>query len=352
MHVVIMAGGAGTRFWPLSRESRPKQMLNLFGDRPMIAETVHRVEGWARSEDVVVVTSASLAETVAELVPELPRENILSEPVGRNTAPCIGWAATWILERTGDPSEVVVVLPADHYVRDRARFQETLTIAAEAARGGAIVTLGIEPTRPETGYGYIQRGSMESDGTANVVSFVEKPDRETALRYLADGSYVWNAGIFCFRVDTILAEIERQLPLLHSKLLLIREAMRAGDADAVAAVFEQITPVSIDYGVMENAQNVRVVPAMFGWSDVGHWDALTDVADTDDDGNVVMGDVVAIDCTGSVLLGHESRVLAAVGLKDYIAIDSVDAVLVAPRSRSQEVRAVVDALRRRGSKKL
>jgi mannose-1-phosphate guanylyltransferase len=347
MHVVIMAGGAGTRFWPLSRRHRPKQLLTLFSDRPMVAETVARFEATVPAERTWIVTSESLGEAVHEAVPSLPAGNVLREPQARNTAPCIALALAAIEESGAAPDAVVAVFPADHYIRDTERLLQTVSQGVRAARDGAIVTLGIEPTRPETGYGYMKRGALGSDGVADVERFVEKPDRETALRYLADGEYLWNAGIFLFRIDTMKAEFARQMPRVWGVYEAMRAALRQGDSAALAEVYNRLPNVSFDYGIMEGATRVRVVPATFGWSDVGAWDALPEVADTDAHGNVCMGDVVAIDCTNSVLVGHDRRVLAAVGLRDLVVVDSEDALLVAPRARVQEVRAIVDALRLR-----
>lgn len=346
MYVVIMAGGAGTRFWPLSRRHRPKQLLNLFGDAPMIAQTVERFDGVVPPERILIVTNESLADAVLEAVPQIPAENVLLEPVGRNTAPCIGMAAVAVRERTGSSDEVLAVFPADHFIRDTQRFRDAVELAVAQAEGGAIVTLGIEPTKPETGYGYIRSGDPVSDHVRVADAFVEKPDRETALRYLTDGNYLWNSGMFCFRIDTVMGEIERQLPDLGNKLEELAPTI-GKDAARFAEIFSSIEPVSIDYGVMEGAANVQVVPVSFGWSDVGHWDALPSVAETDDAGNVAIGDVIAIDCQDSVLMGHDDRVLAAVGLERIVVVDTADAVLVAPRGRVQEVRAIVDALKSR-----
>ncbi|MCB9506245.1 MAG: NTP transferase domain-containing protein [Myxococcales bacterium] len=347
MHVVIMAGGAGTRFWPLSRRHRPKQLLSLFGETPMITQTVARFEGMVPVDHIWIVTNDALGDAIAEAVPGVPRENILTEPVARNTAPCIGLAAAAIRARTGRGDEVMAVFPADHFIRDRAAFQAAVAHAVREAESGAIVTLGIEPTKPETGYGYIRCGDALEDGVMTADAFVEKPDAETALAYLTDGHYLWNSGMFAFRVDAILDELDRQLPTLGAQVRAMEPLLAAGDDAALTALFEEIQPVSIDYGVMEGARNVRVVPVRFGWSDVGHWDALPQVADTDDSGNVLMGDVVAVDCRESVLMGNDARVLAAVGLDRLVVVDTVDAVLVAPRDRVQEVRAIVEALKGR-----
>ena len=346
MYAVIMAGGSGTRFWPLSRRRRPKQLLSLFGDKPMIAETVDRLAGLVPPERVLVVTNEALAEAVRAALPSVPAENVLCEPMGRNTAPCVGMAAAAVRAAAG-PEEVMVVLPADHYIRDAETFRGALAAAAAEAETGAIVTLGIEPTKPETGYGYIRCGEALADGVHAVDQFVEKPDHATALAYLQSGDYVWNSGMFCFRVDRILREFETQLPRLAGQIEEMAAALGPDDADTLRDIFERIEPVSIDYGIMEGAANVRVLPVSFGWSDVGHWDALPSVTETDSDGNVRLGDVVALDCEGCVLVSGGSRVLSAVGLDHVVVVDTEDALLVAPRQRVQEVRRVVDALRER-----
>ncbi len=349
MHVVIMAGGAGTRFWPLSRRHRPKQLLSLFGDDPMVTQTVRRFDGIVPPENILIVTSCTLAEAIREAVPGIPPENVLTEPMPRNTAPCIGLAAVTIRDRLGRDDEVLAVFPADHFIRDVERFRRSVTSAAEQAVGGAIVTIGIEPTVPETGYGYIRTGDDIGPGILAADAFVEKPDRDTALRYVTNGNYLWNSGMFCFRIDTILEEIRRQLPELGTQLEDLAPAVASGDEAALSDVFLRIAPVSIDYGVMEGARNVQVVPARFGWSDVGHWDALPSVSETDAEGNVCIGDVVAVDCHDSVLVGHDHRVLAAVGLERLVVVDTEDALLVAPRERVQEVREIVDRLKGRNS---
>ncbi len=350
MHVVIMAGGAGTRFWPLSRRHRPKQLLTLFGGTPMITQTVARFAGLVPLERILIVTSESLANDIAEAVPDLPAENILLEPAARNTAPCIGMACVALRERLGNSDEVVAVFPADHFIRDVSAFQAAVQQAATEAETGAIVTLGVEPTVPETGYGYIHTGKELSPGVLSVEAFVEKPNRVRALEYLTDGNYLWNSGMFCFRIDAMLGEMARQMPELSAQLEAMAPALTSGDAAALAAVFENVESESIDYGIMEGAERVRVVPVRFGWSDVGHWDALPSVAETDDAGNVTMGDVVAVDCRDSVLIGHDDRVLAAVGLDHVVVVDTEDAMLVASRDRVQEVRAIVEALKKRDSK--
>lgn len=346
MHAVVIAGGSGTRFWPMSRAHRPKQLLAIFGDRPMIAETFGRLEGLVDCGHWWVVTHGGLVDAIAAAVPTLPAENLLTEPEARNTAPAIALAAAVIGRRHGDDA-VLGVLPADHYIRDVAGFRAAMARAAEVARGGRIVTLGIEPTRPETGYGYIRCGVGESDGVFDVEAFVEKPDRARALAYLADGRHLWNAGMFFFCVGTLREELERHLPALASRFDSLGEAHEAGDVEGLAALYGALEDLSFDHGVLERSDRVAVLPVSFGWSDVGHWDALPDVRETDSAGNVRLGDVVALDCEQSVLVGHDRRVLAAVGLRDMVVVDSEDALLVAPRDRVQEVRAIVERLKNR-----
>ncbi|MFT4704441.1 MAG: mannose-1-phosphate guanylyltransferase [Bradymonadia bacterium] len=353
MYVVIMAGGVGARFWPMSRAHRPKQLLPLFSDKPMIAETVQRFLGWVPAENILVVTSASLVDAIAECVPELPRENLIAEPMGRNTAPCIALALAAIEARSGGADsvdEVVSVFPADHFIANQAAFEATVQAAADNAEPGAIVTIGITPTSPATGYGYIQTGEQMASGGMAVKRFVEKPDRETALGYLQSGEYVWNAGMFVFRASAMRGELKRQLPAMEQAIAPLCAALKSNDADALSSTFGALDRVSIDYGVMEGASDVRVVPATFGWSDVGHWDALPEVSEQDADGNVIQGDVVALSCKNSVMLSTGGRVVAGVGLENMVVVDTEDAVLVAPRHRVQEVRGIVDALKPRGGR--
>ena len=345
-HVVILAGGSGVRFWPLSRRERPKQLLSLFGDKPLVAETVERFAGRVPWENVWVVTTEGLRASIEEALPALARDQVLAEPSARNTAPSIAFAAEVIRRRRGHADAVLGVFPADHFLRDLDAFREAMEIAVARAAGGDIVTIGIEATQPETGYGYIQADALDEDGSAAVRSFVEKPSREKALSFLREGSYTWNSGMFFFRIDRLQEELARQMPALSQRLDAAVDAWEAGEEGAAEA-YAALPATSFDVGVMEGARGVRVVPGRFGWSDVGHWDALPQVHETDASGNVVMGDVVAIDCSDSVLVGHDSRVLAAVGLQRLVVVDTEDALLVAPRERAQEVRRVVDALRAR-----
>ncbi len=347
---MIMAGGSGTRFWPLSRRATPKQLLRLFGDRTMIAETVARFDGLAEPEHTLIITSDHLVDAIHREL-SLPKANIIGEPSARNTAAPVGLAAIVAAARSANPEEIVCVFPADHYIRDTQGFQDAVRAAAERARRGAIVTLGVRPTQPETGYGYIEAGD-ESDGFFSVRSFREKPDAASARAYLNAGGFFWNAGMFFFRADVMLAEIRRQLPLLGTALDTLNHI--ADDPTSDAILFTQtwatLESISIDYGVMEGAGQVEVLPVDFGWSDVGHWDALPGVAETDEAGNHISGDVTAIDCGTSVIYNQSDRVLATLGVEGMVVVQTQDATLVAPRARSQEIRRIVDALSKRSDK--
>ncbi len=345
LYPVVMAGGSGTRFWPLSRKARPKQFLALATNRPLIVETVNRLKGLVTPGRTYVVCGPVHARTVRRLLPRLPAANVLVEPIARNTAPAIGLATLHVQAR--DPDGVLAVLPSDHHVADVPGFQAVLRHAAEVARSGALVTIGIRPTRAETGYGYIRTGEPIDGGAARVRAFVEKPDAPTAAGYLASGEYLWNGGIFVFTARAMRDAIERHMPELAA--VLDRIAPTVGTARHAAALkkyFPTAPSVSIDYGVMEKARDIAVVPGDFGWSDVGSFAALPEVRPADRDGNVVVGEgAVLVDSAGCVVVGS-GRPLGLVGLKDMVVVDSGDALLVVPRDRSQDVRAVVQALKR------
>lgn len=343
---VIMAGGSGTRFWPLSRRNKPKQFLALATERPLLVETAARLEGLATLKETFVVCGKVHAGPVAKLLKKLPKANVLVEPEARNTAPAIALACAHVAAR--DPKGVVVVLPSDQHVSDGAVFRTAVSEAVSSARSGHIVTLGIKPTRPETGYGYIRVGGPQN-GTARAVgAFVEKPTLEKARAYLSSGEYLWNAGIFVFRVDVMKEAFARHLPEVHGALHRITEAVGTRRYAAVLArEFPRMPSISIDYGVAEKADNIAVVPADCGWSDVGSFNALPDVRGKDERGNVSHGALpLVIDSEGCVVWGG-TRPVAVVGMKDVVVVDTPDAVLVLPKDKSQDVRKVVDALKAR-----
>ncbi|EYF05948.1 mannose-1-phosphate guanylyltransferase [Chondromyces apiculatus] len=365
VHALILAGGAGTRFWPASRAVRPKQLLSLVGDEPLLCATVHRVlplchpedtkEAWAR---VLIATGSHLAEATQALLPELPEENLLVEPLPRNTAPCIGWAAWRIAAK--DPEAVVMVLPSDHHVSDVEGFRRVLQAAVRAATQGTLTTVGIRPTHPETGFGYIETGEARGGGALEALRFVEKPDRQRAEGFVASGRFLWNAGMFFFRAKDMVAAIRAHLPALAEGLDAIREAeARGGEAgaEALARVFPTLPSVSIDHGVMEHAAALSVVPGDFGWSDVGSFRTAWDLGEKDPEGNHAPEGSVLIDAHRNLVVdlrrkGGGKRVIALVGVEDLCVVETEDALLVVPRERAQDVKRVVDALKERGDGEL
>lgn len=349
-YALILAGGIGTRLWPRSRVSRPKQLLKLISDRSMLQETVARLEGLIPPERTVIMTNAGYAEAVRAQVPEIPADNIVAEPAVRGTASAIGYGAMWIARR--DPEATMFSLHADHHIRDAEAFRHALRAAARVAADGWLVTLGIEPGYPETGYGYIERGERLGvfDGHAayQVVRFTEKPDEETATRFVQSGRYYWNSGLFTWRVSTILDALARYMPDSHARLSEIVAAMGTRNEQTVLErVWPTLQNQTIDYGIMERADRVAVLPVDFGWSDVGSWEALFRILEADDNDNVILGDHIGLDTRRSLIHGH-GRLIVTVGLDDLIIVDTDDAILVCPRDRAQDVKAIVELLEREG----
>lgn len=350
MHwIAIMAGGGGTRLWPLSRRRQPKQFLPLLpGGETLLGATARRCRALAPIERTLVVTAASQVDEVLRCVPELRRENLVVEPEGRNTAPCIGLLTVEVLRR--DPQATVAVLPSDQHVLDEAGFHAALRQAFVIAERGAIVTIGIRPSAPETGFGYIEAGeALPQSGACRVARFVEKPDRATAEGYLASGRYLWNAGMFIYAAPAMRSAIARHLPALGALLDAI-----AADPSRTPSLYPGAQKISIDYGVMEKLPAegaLAMVAGDFGWNDVGSWAALGDVHPADAQGNVVLGGSVMVDAHDNIVvsgLGEgDARLVAAVGVRGLVVVATDDAVLVLPRERAQDVRRVVDELERR-----
>ncbi|MFW5968361.1 MAG: mannose-1-phosphate guanylyltransferase [Persicimonas sp.] len=342
---VILAGGSGTRFWPLSRRDRPKQLVALWDDTPMIRATVERVEQVSDGDRVFVVLGDHLVDATREVLEET---TFIVEPCARNTAPAIGLAAIHAQKRFGD--EPIAIFPADHFIGGIEDFERCLHLADKRARDGDIVTLGIRPTRPETGYGYIrfEGGAPGSDELVArpVDEFVEKPTRRIAREYVASGDYVWNSGMFVFTPSTLFGEMERQLPEMHEAMMAIGEAIGTEREDEVTRErFAALEGISIDYGIMEGAESVAVIPATFSWSDVGHWAALDEVRPTDDDGNVVEANAHLVDVRDSVVFSeNDDRLIAACGLEGMVVVDTPDALLVIPKERAQDVKQIVHDL--------
>lgn len=351
-YAVIMAGGSGTRFWPASRERRPKQLLPLGtdGNESLIAATVRRIEGRIGHDRVYIATGERIVSGIADALPGIARAQLLAEPVPRNTAACIGWATATIARR--DPEALVAVLPSDHVIADEPGFLACIDRAFATAESDRIVTIGIVPTRPETGYGYIEVGDELAPGVRCAERFVEKPERDVAERYVAGGRHLWNAGMFFFRARVMLDAIRKLLPDLANGLdRLDAAARRGGEATELRNVFPALPSISIDHGVMERAAGLAVVPGDFGWSDLGSWQTAWELAAHDENGNALPSGAVAVDAKNNLvrdLSGRPPRIVALVGVSDLVVVETDDALLVIPRDRAQDVRAVVDALRARG----
>ncbi|KMY66527.1 hypothetical protein AAU61_15370 [Desulfocarbo indianensis] len=351
MYSVVMAGGSGTRFWPASREARPKQLLALTGSRSLLQQTVARMAPLTPAEKVLVVTGASHAAAVAGQLPQVPAEQVVAEPLARNTAAAAGLAAAWVAKK--DPAAVCLVLPADHLITDEPLFIETLRRAAETARSGDfLVTLGLTPRYPATGFGYIEAGETlrpEPPQVCKVKAFHEKPDLAVAKEYLASGRHLWNSGMFAWRAEVLLAEIQRFLPELAAGLQeLAPDLGTPRQARALARVYPQLPKISVDNGVLEKSAAIRVVKADFGWSDVGSWDAMAELWQEDHLGNACQeGRILAIEAKGN-LVAAGGRLTALLGVDNLVAVVTEDALLILPRERCQDVRQVIDRLKRDG----
>jgi mannose-1-phosphate guanylyltransferase len=354
LYAVIMAGGSGTRFWPLSREARPKQLLKLAGERTMIQATVDRLAGLVPHERTLVVTNRAHVTEIAEQLPQLPRGAIWGEPCKRDTAACIGWAASWLAAH--DPDAVMAVMPADHLIEPSKRFQQAILQGARlvAESPGRLVTFGVRPTYPAESFGYIERGeplaAASGESPAYTVRrFREKPNAETAREFIAAGRYYWNAGIFVWRAETILAELRRHQPELYAHVARIAAAAAAPDFAAVLdREFAEIGPISIDYAVMERAENVAVVEAPFAWDDVGSWQAVARRRGQDGEGNTVVGRHLGLDTTGAIVYTDDDHLVATIGLADVLVVHTPDATLVADKRDEQAVRRLVALLAERG----
>jgi len=353
MYIVILAGGSGTRFWPLSRVTRPKQLISITGDRSMLQKTVERVLPLNPKRILIITNHLQADETARQMqrYDSVPID-VIAEPIARNTAPAIGLAAALIAAH--DPSGIMAVLPADHFIKNENMLRDTLIFAGQAAGNGHLVTLGILPSRPETGYGYIEAG-MDSlnEGAAQgpfpVKRFVEKPPLAEAVRYLEEGNYFWNSGMFIWRADTILEEMGTFMPALHAKLVqLVQDGASWGQTglkEQIAALYQDIESVSIDYGVMEKSSRVQMVPVEMGWSDVGSWSALPEVIESDGDGTVCVNAAghIAVDSSDCIIYA-DGRMVATVGVHSIVVVSTPDAILVCDRLRCQDVKKVVEQL--------
>lgn len=357
MAVVIPAGGGGTRLWPRSRQATPKQFLDIVSQRTMLQETADRVRELVPPERLFVITNAKHVVPVREQLPEMPAANVIGEPQGRDSAPAIGLMAAVLEQRLGSEA-IMVVLPADHVIPHDAHFRQILSLAAEVAAEDWLVTLGIPPTGPDTGFGYIQSGDVvrENQGLTvrQVRQFREKPKREVAEQYLRDGGYYWNAGMFITSVKTLRNLYKTHLPQMEDGFTQIVAALGTDRQDAVLqSVFPTLEKISVDYGIAEKADRVAVIPADIGWNDVGSWARLAEVLAEDQQAseNIVVGHHLGVDTTGAMIYSPK-RLIATIGLEDIIVIDTPDATLICPKSRSEDVKKVVDALKAQGHHEL
>lgn len=351
IHAVVMAGGKGTRFWPLSRENRPKQVLPVVGEKTMIQETVERLSKIAPPERTYVVTGASHAEEIRAQLPRIPARNVIVEPAGRNTAPCIALSAAII--KKIDPDGVMAVFPSDHVIaRPDALYKAVDAVMAGIDKDrSALGVIGIKPNYPETGYGYIKTAAQTGGGAMKAEEFLEKPDIATADRYVKSGNYYWNAGMFFWRADVILDEIGKSQPETARVVVELATAFGTGRFDALMAeTYPRLNSISIDYAVMERAgAEGRVIAAVAdpGWSDVGSWRSLYDLVPSDSEGNRARGKLIAVDSTGA-FVHNGKRLVAVVGLDDVIVVETDDAILVCHKDRAQDVRQVTEKLKERG----
>lgn len=343
---LIMAGGRGERFWPRSRKSLPKQFLSLTDDgKTMIQLTVERIRPLVELEDIYIATNEAYKSLVMEQLPGLPKENILCEPVGRNTAPCIGLGAVHIAKKYEDAA--MIVLPSDHLIKSNEIFIDTFKEAISVAEQDEnLVTIGITPNYPETGYGYIKFDTVNQSGKANIVDrFVEKPDIDKAKEYLASGDYLWNSGMFVWKVSTILNKFKTFMPDIYEGLVKIQAAIGTDKEEQVlVSEFTAFRSESVDYGIMEQADSIYCLSGNFGWDDVGSWLAVQRIKKCDENNNVINGNVVSVSTSDCVIEGHD-KLIATVGLKDIIIVDTKDATLICNKANAGEIKQILGKLR-------
>ena len=343
---VILAGGSGTRFWPLSRTNLPKQVLNISGNDVMINETITRCNGIVNFKDSYIVTAENQADIIKDvLLPDVPKENVFSEPAARNTAPCILYAALKLRKKYGDA--VMCVFPSDHYITNTPKFREILQKAvALAEENEKLVTIGITPTFPATGYGYINYNKESINGDSYKVNeFVEKPDYIRASEFIKSGNYLWNSGIFIWKISTIISSFERYLPRIYNRMLEWEQYIDTPDE---AAMFKKIYPsvqkISIDFGIMERSDDVLVIPADIGWNDVGSWDALGAIFPPDEKGNIIRSEENILINSMNNIVFSEKQLVSAIDIHDMIIVSTADALMICPKSKAQNVKDIVEEL--------
>jgi len=347
LYAVILAGGSGTRFWPVSRKSNPKQFLNITGKGTLFQETLARIKPKINSANIFIVTNMAYRRAIERQIArfKIPKANILLEPEGKNTAPAICWAAARIHKI--NPDAVMAVLPSDHLIVKPGKFLKTLGEAVRLAKNDYLVTLGIVPTRPETGYGYLKTKKVNVKGRRiiKVERFTEKPSLTKAKQFVRQKRYFWNSGMFVWRSAVVLEAFKRHLPNIYKGLVGTHLRPAPSGKDYIKRIWGKLPNISVDYGILEKARNVSAVPASgIGWSDLGSWESLTEVLAGDKDGNIFKGDVLSVNCKNTLVWG-DKRIIAPVGLNNTVIIDTPDALLVCPKDQSQNVRSVVNALK-------
>jgi mannose-1-phosphate guanylyltransferase len=352
LYAVIMAGGSGTRFWPLSRSSTPKHLLTIVSERPLIAECVDRFKGYVPPENILVVTTAEQAAAIRSTLSEIPPDNVIAEPVGRDTAACIGYAACLVRHR--DPQAVMAVLPSDHVITPTERFMESILAGEElAGKVGGLVTFGIRPSWPHTGMGYLQRGpqvdTINNFKVFRLMRFREKPSVDLAQQFIDSGEFYWNSGIFVWKAATILEEIEKYMPEHHRLLSQIGPVVGTPEQEeVVAAVYPKFPRISIDFGVMEMARTVHVIESDYEWDDVGSWTAIPKHHPMDLHGNTVLADFEGVNTTDCIIVGEPGHLITGVGIHKLIIVHTPDATLVAFRDASGDVKKLVEQLQKKG----
>lgn len=348
LYAVIMAGGRGERFWPLSTGSLPKPFIPLLGSSSLVQDTVERILPLVPSERIMVSLGTDHVETARLQLPQIPRENFIVEPVGRDTAACLGYCALHLEKR--DPESLMLALPADHYISDPRLFRNTIQSGIENLGSAAAVVFGISPARPETGYGYILAGDRDgASGFLPVVRFIEKPDEQTAVRYLEEGNYYWNSGMFLWRNGTLLELFEKHMPELHAGLCELKPHIGSPSSSGrIAEIFPRLPRISIDFGILEKTSGLRLIPASFGWDDVGTWSSLERVLPHDSRGNICLGQHSTLDSSGCILYAQAGSV-TAFGVSDLIVVQAHGNVLVCPKERAPDLKKLVEFLNTRES---
>ncbi|MCL6518552.1 MAG: NTP transferase domain-containing protein [Armatimonadetes bacterium] len=353
MYGIVMAGGGGTRLWPKSRENFPKQIHPLVGEKPLVQAMTDRLSAILGEDKVYIITNAHHVDLICEATARKP-DVVFIDPYRRDTAPCIGLAAAYI--SLIDPEAILGVFPSDHYISGDEEFAQTILAAKKLAEMGKVVTIGIPPTAPETGYGYIQIEPeyevIKGCEVHKAKRFVEKPDLPTAKRYVESGDYLWNSGMFVWSVPKIMELFALHLPDIHERLMRIKDAVGGeNETDVLHREYEAMRRISVDYGIMEKLDDIMVVRATFGWNDIGSWTAVSDIMPKDEYGNAVNAFHIGVDTTNNLVVGSEDKLIATIGLDDMIIVDTEDALLVCPKDRAQDVKKLVELLKERGLEK-